>query len=61
MDSNPQDYYDALAPYYKYVYSDWEQSVSKQAQQLDKIIKTHLGNKKNLLDAACGIGTQAIG
>lgn len=55
-------FYDALAPYYKYIYQDWEASVARQAQILDGIIKDFCRiPAKNVLDAACGIGTQCIG
>ncbi len=55
-------FYDQLAPYYKYVYQDWDASVTRQARILDEVIReyTHL-SAKTLLDASCGIGTQAIG
>jgi SAM-dependent methyltransferase len=52
---------DALVPYYKYMYADWEDSVTKQAQQLDALIKEVPGARKTLLDVSCGIGTQALG
>jgi cyclopropane fatty-acyl-phospholipid synthase-like methyltransferase len=56
-----KDFYNQLAPYYKYIYSDWDKSVTKQAADLDSIIKEFFGNKKTVLDASCGIGTQSIG
>jgi 2-polyprenyl-3-methyl-5-hydroxy-6-metoxy-1,4-benzoquinol methylase len=59
---NPTDFYDQLAPRYHEVYAGWQQSVTRQAGQLDKIIKTHArAPRSTLLDASCGIGTQAIG
>lgn len=55
-------YYNQLAPFYKYIYQDWESSVGKQAAVLDQVIREYFGEKvKKILDAACGIGTQAIG
>lgn len=55
-------YYDQLAPFYKYIYRDWESSVGKQAAVLDQVIQEYFGDKVGrILDAACGIGTQAIG
>lgn len=57
-----QNYYDALAPYYHYIYGDWEASLDKQARALDGIIQEFFGSKtRTVLDAACGIGTQSIG
>ena len=55
-------YYDQLSPYYKYVYADWEASLQWQATMLDGVIREYFGDKaRNILDAACGIGTQSIG
>lgn len=57
-----EDFYNQLAPYYKYIYSDWDASVSRQAQALDHVIREFTGNTTNtVLDVACGIGTQSIG
>lgn len=55
-------FYDQLAPYYHYVYADWEASVKRQAAALDGIIREFFGSTaQRILDAACGIGTQSIG
>jgi len=55
-------YYDQLSPYYKYIYADWETSLQWQATVLDGVIREYFGDKaRNILDAACGIGTQSIG
>lgn len=55
-------FYDRLAPYYKYVYQDWDASVTRQAKILDEVIRKHSTHPaKTLLDASCGIGTQSIG
>jgi len=59
-----ENYYDALALYYKYVYSDWDTSVARQANDLNAIIQKVMGpaeGRRTILDAACGIGTQSIG
>jgi len=56
------NYYDKLAPYYKYIYVDWEKSVRRQAEMLDSVFKDYLGgNIETILDVSCGIGTQSIG
>jgi SAM-dependent methyltransferase len=56
------EFYDQLAPYYQYVYPDWEASVKRQATQLDGIIREFFGSTAQcILDAACGIGTQSLG
>ena len=55
-------FYDQLAPYYQYVYADWEASVKRQAAALDGIIREFFGPTAwHILDAACGIGTQSLG
>jgi cyclopropane fatty-acyl-phospholipid synthase-like methyltransferase len=55
-------YYNDLAPYYKFIYQDWEASLQRQAKILDSVIREFIGEKaKTVLDVACGIGTQSIG
>jgi len=55
-------FYDQLAPYYHYVYADWEVSVTRQAAVLDSIIREFFSPpSRTILDAACGIGTQSLG
>lgn len=55
-------FYDQLSPFYEYIFQDWNSSVDRQAAILDQIIHEHFGeNVEFILDAACGIGTQAIG
>ena len=56
-----QNFYDELAPYYRYVYSDWEASSRRQAEALDAIIRNRWPGARAIMDLACGIGTQAIG
>jgi SAM-dependent methyltransferase len=57
-----ENFYDELAPYYTYIFQGWNASVERQANILDEIIREHFGqNVHSILDAACGIGTQAIG
>lgn len=55
------DYYNALAPYYKYIYQDWEKGIAKQSTALDSIITEFFGDKKSFLDVSCGVGTQCLG
>ncbi len=56
-----EEYYDGLAPYYKFIYPDWDASIKRQAVTLDGVIREYFGqNAKQVLDAACGIGTQSI-
>jgi len=56
------DFYSALAPVFHLVYPDWEAAIQRQASNLDTVIREQWGNaSRNLLDAACGVGTQALG
>jgi SAM-dependent methyltransferase len=55
-------FYDQLSAFYHVIYPAWEASMTKQAEDLDSVIRQVWGEKVNtLLDVACGIGTQAIG
>lgn len=57
-----ESFYDQLAPYYKYVYQDWNASVERQANLLDGVIREFFGGQvHSILDAACGVGTQTLG
>lgn len=57
-----ESFYDHLAADYPLIYEDWDASLEAQAKQLDAVLKSDgPGEIKNVLDAACGIGTQAIG
>ncbi|HYR07796.1 MAG TPA: class I SAM-dependent methyltransferase [Longimicrobium sp.] len=61
--SGPEDFYDALAPFYHLIYPDWEASIARQAAALDEVIRAETGGDegRTVLDVACGIGTQALG
>ena len=55
-------FYDALAPLYHLVYEDWEASVARQGAALASLIDERWGaGARSVLDAATGIGTQALG
>ncbi len=57
-----QSFYDNLASQYDKLFLDWESAMKEQAVILDKLFKENgYGNKAEILDCACGIGTQAIG
>jgi len=55
-------FYDDLAPYYHLMYADWEGAVDRQGSALAGLMKS-LGvlPGDDVLDAACGIGTQTLG
>ena len=57
-----QAFYDGLAPLYHLVYENWEASVARQGTALASLIGEHWGpSARTVLDAAVGIGTQALG
>ncbi|MEU8922927.1 class I SAM-dependent methyltransferase [Kitasatospora sp. NPDC048545] len=54
--------YDDFAPGYHLLYADWDASVIRQGTALDALVRDRLGDRAaEVLDCACGIGTQAIG
>ena len=61
MDYSVQEFYRQLAPDYHFIFTDWEATVRKQGEVLDRLIRLNLPDAESVLDCACGIGTQAIG
>jgi SAM-dependent methyltransferase len=62
MAPTSSDFYEALAESYHLIFDDWDKSIERQAGVLNPLIVKHTGRSSvNLLDCACGIGTQAIG
>ncbi|MFE3878625.1 methyltransferase domain-containing protein [Kitasatospora sp. NPDC059146] len=60
--SDPGRFYDDLAEDYHLLYGDWNASLARQGAALDALVREHLGEgPAEVLDCACGIGTQAIG
>jgi SAM-dependent methyltransferase len=57
----PQAFYDELAELFHLVYEDWERSVERQGEALAGIVRERWRPAVRVLDAACGIGTQALG
>jgi len=57
-----QDFYDQLAPYYHLLYPNWEASSVRQSRGLAHVLSEFgVAPGSAVLDAACGIGTQALG
>ena len=57
-----QTFYDNMASSYDKLFLDWTATTKEQAVILDKIFKENgFDHSANILDCACGIGTQAIG
>jgi 2-polyprenyl-3-methyl-5-hydroxy-6-metoxy-1,4-benzoquinol methylase len=56
------DFYDQLSPFYHLIHPDWDASIQRQSFQLDAVVREIWGTHvRTVLDATCGIGTQAIG
>jgi glycine/sarcosine N-methyltransferase len=56
------DFYEPLADYYHLIFEDWDRSIHLQARVLDSLISREPpGRPLDILDCACGIGTQALG
>lgn len=56
-----RDFYDRLAPFYHLIFEDWDASIARQGGQLEAIIRGEWGpDVRTVLDAAAGIGTQAL-
>ena len=57
-----EDFYGGLAAHYHLLFADWDEALVSQGGVLDQLITGLAGpGTKRILDAACGIGTQAIG
>ncbi|MET8545423.1 class I SAM-dependent methyltransferase [Kitasatospora sp. NPDC004799] len=55
-------FYDYFADDYHLLYADWNASLARQGAALDALVRAGLGDRSaEVLDCACGIGTQAIG
>ena len=55
-------FYDSLATQYDKLFLDWQATTHEQAAILNKIMVAHgINGTAQILDCACGIGTQAIG
>jgi SAM-dependent methyltransferase len=55
-------FYDDLAPLYHAIYEDWDATVARQGAALAALITERWGpGARAVLDAAVGIGTQALG
>lgn len=62
MSESVRAFYDELADSYHLIFADWRASMRRQAAVLDRLLRAELGaGPHTILDAACGIGTQAIG
>jgi ubiquinone/menaquinone biosynthesis C-methylase UbiE len=56
-----QSFYDSLAADYSLLFADWRASVQRHGDVLAALIRQYNADAHAVLDATCGIGTQAIG
>jgi SAM-dependent methyltransferase len=62
MTDEVRGFYDGFAAEYELAYGgDWDAVVSRQAEALDRVLTSRVPGARDVLDCACGIGTQAIG
>lgn len=61
-DAGVADFYDRLASIYHFIYENWEASIDAQGAALDAFLREFGGAPGDeVLDVACGIGTQTLG
>ena len=54
--------YDDLASRYHLIYADWEASIARQGEAIDRVSRARWGSDvRRVLDVSCGVGTQALG
>jgi SAM-dependent methyltransferase len=53
-------FYDELAAYYHLLFEDWDASIRQQGEQLSRVIDARWPSARQVLDVACGIGTQSL-
>lgn len=62
MNHQTQQFYADIAADYHRIFADWHETIKRQADILDSLIRAQVsGDALTLLDCSCGIGTQALG
>jgi glycine/sarcosine N-methyltransferase len=62
MNMSTIDFYDRPAPYFHLLFPEWEVSIQRQGVALASVLAdAGLRPGATVLDAACGVGTQALG
>jgi glycine/sarcosine N-methyltransferase len=62
MADDVRDFYQKLAPDYHLIFADWNTSIERHGNALDRLIRAYTDVVPcDVLDCSCGIGTQAIG
>lgn len=55
-------FYEDLAASYHLIFANWAETIERQANVLDRLIRAHgIAPPLDVLDCSCGIGTQAVG
>ena len=61
-DETAADFYDGLADDFHLIFADWDAAITRQAGIITGLLRNDHGVRSGtVLDAACGVGTQAIG
>lgn len=61
-DADVVGFYDGLADDYHLIFEDWDATIARQAGVITRLLRESYGLTSGaVLDASCGIGTQAIG
>lgn len=61
LDPTPAAFYDDLAGDYHRIFADWDETIERQARVTTGLLRDAGVTSGAVLDASCGIGTQAIG
>jgi SAM-dependent methyltransferase len=62
-DDTVSRFYDEFASHYHLIFDNWDASMTRQAAAISSILQRESGSDGglNVLDCACGIGTQSLG
>jgi len=60
-DPTPAEFYDQLAADYHLIFADWEATIAWEAGIITGLLRDLGLTRGAVLDASCGVGTQAIG
>jgi len=60
-DLPPEEFYDELAGDYHLIFADWDAAIAWEARIIAGLLRELGVALGSVLDASCGIGTQAIG
>jgi glycine/sarcosine N-methyltransferase len=62
MPKSVQDFYSLMADRYHLIFKDWDEAMARQARVINALLSRRTAVQPlDILDCACGIGTQALG